>query len=75
MQTGRSIINISVPEALEKEIILLARQENKTISELLREAFINFKFIKKWSRIRSLGQLTADKFSLESYDDIENFVD
>lgn len=74
MPTGRSIINISVPEALEKEITLLAKQENKTISELLREAFTNFKFIKKWARIRSLGQLTADKFNLESFDDIENFA-
>lgn len=74
MQTGRSIINISVPEALEKEITLLAKQENKTISELLREAFISLKFIKRWSKIRSLGQLTADKFNLESYDDIEKFA-
>ena len=74
MQAGRSIINISVPEALEKEITFLAKQENKTISELLREAFINLKFIKKWSKIRSLGQLTADKFNLESYDEIEKFA-
>lgn len=74
MQTGRSIINISVPKALEKEILDLAQQENKTISELLREAFNNFKFLKKWSKIRTLGQLTAEKFNLESYDDIENFV-
>lgn len=74
MQTGRSIINISVPKALEEEIILLAKQENKTISELLREAFTSFKFMKKWSKIRRLGQLTAEKFNLESYDDIENFA-
>lgn len=74
MQTGRSIINISVPKTLEQEIILLAKQENKTISELLREAFTSFKFMKKWSKIRSLGQLTAEKFNLETYDDIENFA-
>lgn len=74
MQAGRSIVNISVPKTLEKEITLLAKQENKTKSELLREAFNNYKFMKKWSRIRSLGQLTAEKFNLESYDDIENFA-
>lgn len=73
-QTGRSIINISVPKVLEKEIVLLAQQENKTISELLREAFNSFKFMKKWSKIRTMGQLTAEKFNLESYDDIENFA-
>ncbi len=74
MQASRSIINISVPKALEEEITLLAKQENKTKSELLREAFNIYKFTKKWSRIRSIGQLAAEKFNLESYDDIENFA-
>lgn len=74
MQSGRSIISLSVPKVLEEEINLLASQENKTISELLREAFSNYKFIKKWTKIRSLGQLTAEKFKLESYDEIEEFA-
>jgi len=74
MQTIRSIINISVPRALEKEITALAQEENKTKSELLREAFTSYKFLKKWVRIRTLGQLTAEKFKLESYDDIEQFA-
>lgn len=74
MQLGRSIINLSVPKALEDEITLLAKQENKTKSELLREAFNNYRFIKRWARIRSLGQLTSEKFNLESYDDIEKFA-
>lgn len=72
MQTGRSILNLSVPKALEEEITLLARQENKTKSELLREAFNFYKFTKKWAKIRTLGQLTAEKFNLESFDEIEN---
>lgn len=74
MQSGRSIISLSVPKVLEEEINLLASQENKTISELLREAFSNYKFIKKWTKIRSLGQLTVEKFKLESYDEIEEFA-
>lgn len=74
MQVGRSIINISVPKALEEEISLLAKQERKTKSELLREAFNNYRFIKRWTKIRSLGQLTAEKFNLESYDGIEQFA-
>ncbi len=74
MQFGRSIISLSVPKVLEEEINLLASQENKTISELLREAFSNYKFIKKWAKVRSLGQLSAERFSLESFDDIEEFA-
>jgi len=74
MQTGRSILNISVPQSLEKEITSLAKQENKTKSELLREAFTSYKFLKKWAKIRIVGQLTAEKFGLESYDSIEAFA-
>lgn len=71
---GRSIVNISVPKPLEKEINRLAKAENKTRSELLREAFRVYKFSLNWTRIRTLGQLTAEKFKLESYDQIEKFA-
>ena len=74
MQTQRSIINFSVPRSLEEEITILAKKENKTKSELLREAFYTYKFTKAWAEIRSLGQLTAEKFNLESFDDIESFA-
>lgn len=74
MQQQRSIINISVPKILGEEINLLAKEERKTKSELLREAFQTYKFAKRWAKIRKLGQLTAEKFNLESYDQIEEFA-
>ena len=70
----RSIINFSVPKQLDQEISDLAREENKTKSELLREAFSSYKFARAWARVRILGQLSAEKFELESYDDIEKFL-
>lgn len=71
---SRSIVNISVPKAIENEISSLARAENKTKSELLREAFRVYKLSRNWSKIRALGSATAEKFELESYDEIENFA-
>ena len=70
----RSIINFSVPRELEKEITKMAKDENKTKSELLREAFRVYKWNKAWAKIRLLGEQTAEKYGLESYDDIENFL-
>ena len=74
MQVGRRVINISVSKALENEITRLAKLEKKTKSELLREAFNIYKFTKRWTKLRQLGQLTAEKFNLESFDEIENFA-
>ena len=70
----RSIINISVPKAIEKQIVILAKKENKTKSELLREAFRVYKFRKEWSKIRLLGEQTAQRMGIESYDDVERIA-
>ncbi len=71
MNDGRVILNISVPSAIGKQIDSLAKEENKTRSELLREAFRIYKFQKSWAKIRVLGEQTAQRMGLESYDDIE----
>ena len=74
MSSRRSIINISVPKSLEQDISRLARQERKTKSELMREAFRVYQFRKDWARIRLWGEEVARKLGIESYDDIENIA-
>lgn len=74
MSVRRSIINISVPKKLEKDISRVARQENKTKSELLREAFRVYQFRKDWARIRIWGEEVARKLGIESYEDIEKIA-
>ena len=71
MNDGRVILNISVPTAIGKQIDILAKKENKTRSELIREAFRIYRFQSSWARIRTLGEQTAQRMGLESYDDIE----
>lgn len=74
MRLQRRIINISVPVAIERQIESLAKKENKTKSELLREAFRVYKFHKDWARIRAWGEEIALKMGIESYDDIERIA-
>lgn len=74
MSSQRKIINISVPAAIEKQIGQMAKQENKTKSELLREAFRVYKFRKEWAKIRLLGEQTAQRMGIESYDDVERIA-
>lgn len=70
----RVVINISAPPALAKEIQKAAKEENKTISELLREAFRVYKLRKEWDKFRMLGEKTAFETGIESYDDVERIA-
>jgi len=74
MQTQRAIINISVPKSVEKQIISMAKEENKTKSELMREAFRVYRWQKEWARLRLLGEETAQRMGIETYDDVERIA-
>ena len=74
MLNQRSIINISMPPQMEKQIEVMAKKENKTKSELLRDAFRVYKFQKDWARIRLWGEQIAQRMGIESYDDVERIA-
>lgn len=74
MLNQRSIINISMPLAMEKRIKKIAREENRTISELLREAFRVYEFERDWVRIRAVGRETARRMGIKTYEDIERIA-
>ena len=51
-----------------------AKEENKAISELLRDAFRVYQLRKKWAKIRAIGEDTARRMGIESYDDVEKIA-
>ena len=71
MQNQRSIINISVPPALAKRIERMAKEENRTKSELLREAFRVYEFERDWGKIRMTGRETARRMGIKTDEDVE----
>lgn len=74
MLTTRSIINISMPPAMAKRIAKVAKEENRTTSELLREAFRVYEFDRDWARIRVVGRETARRMNIKTYEDIEQIA-
>ena len=70
----RSIINISVPPAMAKRIEKLAREENRTKSELLREAFRTYEFDREWLKIKAIGRETALLMGIKSDEDVERIA-
>lgn len=74
MQTQRAIINVSMPPAMARRIAKLAKEENRTKSELLREAFRVYEWKRDWAKIRAWGLETAKKMGIKSEEDIERIA-
>ena len=74
MQTQRSIINVSMPPAMAKRVEKLAKEENRTKSELLREAFRTYEFDRDWAKIRKWGRETATRMGIKNIEDIERIA-
>lgn len=70
----RKIINISVPPEMGRRIAKMAKEENRTRSELLREAFRVYEFERDWARIRALGRETARRMGIKTDEDVERIA-
>lgn len=70
----RSILNISMPYDMAKRIKKVAKEENKTQSELLREAFRKYEFDRDWAQIRAWGRETARRMGIKDEDDVERIA-
>lgn len=75
MGRNTRVINFSAPPELAKMIAKQAKLENRSKSELLRDAFKSYMFDKRLRKIQKIGQEIAQKLGLESYDDIESFIE
>lgn len=74
MLAQRQIINISMPSAMAKRIAKMAREENRTTSELLREAFRSYEFERDWTRIKMWGKEIARRMGIETDEDVERIA-
>lgn len=63
-----------MPPAMAKRVTKLAKEENRTKSELLREAFRSYEFQKDWREIRAVGRATAIKMGIKTYEDVERIA-
>lgn len=73
MPRTTTIINISTPPKIAKQIEKQAKKEGKTKSELLRKAFESYMFDRKLRELQAYGNTIAEKLDLETYDDIEKY--
>jgi metal-responsive CopG/Arc/MetJ family transcriptional regulator len=70
----RRILNISVPPELYKLIEETARDEHRTKSELIREAFRHYQFVRRWRTIRMWGSETATRLGIHTDEELEQVL-
>ncbi|MBI2426299.1 MAG: ribbon-helix-helix protein, CopG family [Candidatus Kerfeldbacteria bacterium] len=61
-------ISITMPKAMIKEAKRLAQGENRTMSELIREALRRYQRDKRWDEMNAYGRAQAKKLGITSRD-------
>jgi CopG family transcriptional regulator/antitoxin EndoAI len=74
MARDTKIITVSLPPEIAAEIDRLAVEENRTRSELVREAFRQYVTYGRWRRIRRRGDQTAREFGIRTEADVDRIL-
>jgi predicted transcriptional regulator len=75
MRTARTISITLPPELLEKAQEI-ARRENRTMSELFREALRRYKSVDlEWEALMNWGRIHGKALGIESEEDVERMSD
>jgi CopG family transcriptional regulator/antitoxin EndoAI len=73
MRTTR-VVSITLPPAMFEDAQALARQENRTMSELMREALRRYQRERDWGVLRSYGTITAEANDVQNEEDVVGLV-
>jgi Arc/MetJ-type ribon-helix-helix transcriptional regulator len=73
MRTAK-IVSISLPPDIQDEVNQIAKEERRSISEVMREAFRQYAATRVLSTVRKQAKKTNKKLKLKPQD-IENLID
>ncbi|MBI4652419.1 ribbon-helix-helix protein, CopG family [Candidatus Desantisbacteria bacterium] len=75
MSRQTKIINMSLPLPLWREVDKLAKKEEISRSEILKDSLSQYiKAKKRWQIIRKWGEEASIKFKIETEKDLENII-
>ncbi len=64
------VLSITLPSPMLQEAKKLARQENRTMSELVREALRQYQRQKRWESVTAFGEVSAEKVGVRNPEDV-----
>jgi CopG family transcriptional regulator/antitoxin EndoAI len=68
------VVSITMPPPLFKQAQDLAKQENRTMSELVREALRRYQREREYEQIRSYGTMSADMADVKNEEDVVRVI-
>lgn len=68
------VVSITMPPPLFEQAQALAKEENRTMSELLREALRRYQSERSFERARAQMAPAAKRLGIENEDDVVNLV-
>lgn len=69
------VLTVSLPQEMFKKAEKIAREENRTRSELFREALRQYISTReRWQAIRARGARTAEELGIRSEEDVERLI-
>jgi CopG family transcriptional regulator/antitoxin EndoAI len=68
------VVSITLPPPLFKQAQALAKEENRTMSELLREALRRYQRERMWERLLSFGTISTEIPGVKNEEDVVELV-
>lgn len=71
---SRKILNVSISPLIEKQVTSIAEADQKTKSEVVRDAIRQYSLSRSLSEIYIFGREQSQHLGIESYEDIERIA-
>jgi CopG family transcriptional regulator/antitoxin EndoAI len=68
------VLSITLPAPMLEQAQAIARQENRTMSELVREALRQYQQQRRWERIAEIGQAAARRAGVRTEEDVVQLI-
>ncbi|MDP2720729.1 MAG: hypothetical protein Q8O75_02190 [bacterium] len=72
--TSRKILNVSISPLIEIQVTSIAKQDQKTKSEVVRDAIREYSLSRSLREIYDYGRKQAQGLGIETYEDIEKIA-
>jgi CopG family transcriptional regulator / antitoxin EndoAI len=68
------VLSVTLPKPMLAEMQKLAKKENRTMSELVREALRFYERERYWAEVHAMGRASAKAMGLRNEDDVVRMI-
>jgi CopG family transcriptional regulator / antitoxin EndoAI len=68
------VLSVTLPKPMLAEMQKLAKKENRTMSELVREALRQYQREKYWERVNAYGRRKAEAIGVRNEEDVVRVI-